>query len=250
MLALLLALWPSQLRAQSEVIVNQMVVSTATVKDPMLIEFFLRSSLIPEDSVTTIQFVDVTRNGFGNDDVIICYPSGKYYQFFASDSAQRMMKRWEFTANKQLVVEDQDPNVLKNMKAKDNIDKATNWILAGLLQELNRNYKDLPIKILFERDARGIIKFDMWGYNPRPGVLEWETPPPPPTVPETSYDMLHVMRIDTLVYADSTTYDQIYIYHTVSDTVYLPVRRDFSQSAQADSLQYQPGLLPRPRKKQ
>jgi hypothetical protein len=58
----------------------------------------------------------------------------------------------------------------------------------------------------------------MLGYNP---TALCYTPPPPP-VPDSvvTYDLVRVFRADTLVKTDTKLYDLIYIYKSVSDTVF------------------------------
>lgn len=57
----------------------------------------------------------------------------------------------------------------------------------------------------------------MWGYNE--SALHYT--PMPPTVPDpvVIYDLLHVLRFDTLIKADTSLYDLIYVYKTVRETV-------------------------------
>lgn len=72
------------------------------------------------------------------------------------------------------------------------------------------------MKIVFERDDKGVT-FEMWGYNPT--TLNYAPPPPVPDSVVT-YDLVRVFRADTLMKADTKLYDLIYVYKTVSDTVY------------------------------
>jgi hypothetical protein len=87
-----------------------------------------------------------------------------------------------------------------------------------LLRGLQRNYKEAPIKLYFERDAK-TATFEMWGYNPN----RLSYAPAPPAMPDTitAYDVLSVTYEDTLVVADTTIYDLLYISRTVSDTVFI-----------------------------
>ena len=84
------------------------------------------------------------------------------------------------------------------------------------MRGVNRNYADEPINIWFQRDASGVT-YEMWGYN----IDSLDFNAPPPAVPDsiTTYDMVHVFTSDTLIHADSTMFDLIYVYKTVVDTV-------------------------------
>lgn len=229
--------WQSHLAAQSEVIIDQTMVATATITNPELIDFFIKTQLIPENEVTKIQFIDATSNGFGEEDLIKCFPSEQTYFFhLLSDTAQKVIEDWEFTSNFQSVTRNESPKVFESLET----DKAQNWILSGLLRSLNWNYNDTPMKIYFERDSTTMV-FEMWGYNP--WNLRWKPPPPPPTVPETTYDILHIFRSDTLFVADSTYYDHFYIYRSVSDTLFIS-EQELNTAARPNDTVFLPGLTP------
>lgn len=228
---------------QTQVVIDQQMVATATVTEPSLIQFFLETFLIPEDNVNKLVFIDATGNGFGEDDLIKCFPSEKTYFLYPSDTAQKVMNQWQFTSNFQSVTQLSEPEVFEKLEK----DKAANWILAGLLRSINQNYKDIPIKIYFERDTTAVV-FEMWGYDPQ--ALQWSPPPPPPRVPQTTYDMLHIWRSDTLFITDTTYYDQFFVYKSVADTVVIS-DEEFKKMTRQQQLQYQPGIVPpgnRPKK--
>jgi hypothetical protein len=81
----------------------------------------------------------------------------------------------------------------------------------------------------------------MWSYKPE--SLQWKPQPQPPKIPDTTYDLLHVLRSDTLILSDTTYYDQFYIYRSVSDTLYMSEKEFEERSLQQQTL-YQPGLAP------
>ena len=221
--------------AQSEVVIDQALVATATITDRKLIDFFVESFLIPEEQVEKIQFIDATGNGFGEEDLIKCFPSEKTYYLFPSEEAQKVMNQWQFTSNFQSVTQVKPPEIFEQLQSE----KAQNWILAGLLRSLNWHYNDKPMKIYFAQDST-TITFEMWGYNSN--ALQWKPPPPPPKVPETTYDLVHLFRSDTLIVADTTYYDLFYLYRTVRDTVY--VSGETAQSAAEDvPPELKPGLI-------
>ncbi len=228
--------------AQTQVVVDQEMVSTATVSNPKLIRFFLDAYLIPEDSVTQIVFIDATGNGFGEDDLIKCFPSEKTYFLYPSDTAQQVMSQWKFTSNVQSVTRVGDASIFETLEK----DKASNWILAGLLQRLNLNYHDIPIKMYFERDSSAMV-FEMWGFNQ--DSLRWQPPPPPPKIPETTYDLLQLVKSDTLILSDTTYYDQFFVFKSMTDTVVIS-EEEFRKVTRREQLRYQPGITPRRKNQQ
>ncbi len=200
--------------AQNGTTVDQKMIRVATVNDQNLIQFFLFEFLITDTVVTKMEIIDATGNGFGVEDLVKCYPSERIYVPTPSDTAQKIMNNWKFTANYQIVTQNSPAEIFEGTKT----DAAQNAILAGLLRGLQRNYKEAPIKLYFERDAK-TATFEMWGYNPN----RLSYAPAPPAMPDTitAYDVLSVTYEDTLVVADTTIYDLLYISRTVSDTVFI-----------------------------
>jgi hypothetical protein len=204
----------------NKITVDKISVPVVTIEDKDLIDFFLFEFFIAETLVTRLDVIDATGNGFGEDDLVKTYPSEAIYFPVPSDTAQKIMNNWQFKANFQIVTEHRPPEEFDPPAGRaGNLpnESAPNGIFAGILRGVNRNYSDQPMKILFERDDKGVT-FEMWGYNP--AALNY-TPPPPP-VPDSvvTYDLVRVFRADTLMKADTKLYDLIYVYKTVSDTVY------------------------------
>ncbi|MFQ5709653.1 MAG: hypothetical protein ACE5HO_19525 [bacterium] len=193
--------------------VDQMSVPVVSITDKSLIDFFIFEFFIPETLVTKIDIIDATDNGFGEDDLVKTYPSQSIYFPVPSDSAQKIMNSWKFKSNFQIVTENRAPEEFENQP----VESAPNGIFAAMLRGINRNYDDLPIKIWFARDSNGVT-FDMWGHNQ--AALHYTPPPPPVPDSVTTYDLVHIIRSDTLIKADTTLYDLIYVYKTVSDTVF------------------------------
>lgn len=223
---LLLIFPPTPLFPQNGTTVDQKMIRIASVTDQNLIQFFLFEFLITDTAVTKMEIIDATGNGFGVEDLVKCYPSERIYVPTPSDTAQKVMNNWKFTANYQIVTQNSPPEVFEGTKS----DAAQNAILAGLLRGLQRNYKELPMKLYFERDAK-TATFEMWGYSP--SRLSYTAAPPamPDTI--TSYDLLAVTYQDTLVVADTTIYDLLYISRTISDTVFVGLD-DFGVKTPAD----------------
>lgn len=203
---------PVQSQERQEISVDKITVPVVSIADKSLIDFFMFEFFIPETLVTKLEIIDATSNGFGEDDLVKTYPSEAIYFPVPSDSAQKIMNSWQFKANFQIVTQNRAPEEFENAAT----DKAENGIFASILKGVNRNYGDQPINIWFSRDENGVT-YEMWGFNPT--ALSYTAPPP--TVPDSvvTYDLVHVFRADTLIKADTTLYDLIYVYKTVSDTL-------------------------------
>ncbi len=204
------------IRAQDAISVDKITVPVVTVEDSRLIDFFVYEFFIAETLVTRLDIIDATGNGFGEDDLVKTYPSEVIYFPVPSDSAQAIMNSWRFKANFQIVTESREPEAFENLPNE----KAENGIFASILRGVNRNYQDQPINVWFQRDGSGVT-FEMWGYNK--GLLNYQPPPPEKPDSVTTYDLVHVFRSDTLIKADTTMYDLIYLYKTVTDTVIVGV---------------------------
>ncbi len=170
--------------------------------DSALIEFFVFEFFIAETLVTQIDIIDATGNGFGEDDLVKTYPSEAIYFPVPSDSAQKIMNNWQFKANFQIVTENRNAQEFENLPDES----APDGIFASILKGVNRNYTNKPIKILFERDREGTT-FEMWVYDQT--ALNYTQPPPPVPDSVVTYDLVHVIRTDTLIKTDTTLYDLI-----------------------------------------
>jgi len=222
-----LVLWYGGVQVRGQIsniagyLVDQRANWVAIVTDPDLIQLFVDEMFLAETAITRIEVFDLDNNGvFGQGDIFKTYPDEQIYHL--DDPSERLLSviiNWQFQPNFSVIQENSD-NLPETLEARPSR-KAGNAIIASLLRGLNRNYEDLPVKIWVERDS-ATFRFEMWSYHE--DKLVYHPPPPVVTMPDTvtTYDMLHVFRTDTLVIADTTFYDFLYIYKTVSDTVFLP----------------------------
>ncbi len=196
----------------SDISVDKITVPIVSILDRELIDFFMYEFFIADTLVTRMDIIDATGNGFGEDDLVKTYPSEQIYFPVPSDSAQAIMNNWQFKANFQIVTGNREPEAFESIQTE----KAENGIFASILRGVNRNYAAQPMNIWFQRDSNGVT-FEMWGFNR--SLLNFT--PPPPAVPDsvTTYDLIHITRSDTLIKADTTLFDLIYVYKTVSDTL-------------------------------
>ncbi|MBN2012378.1 hypothetical protein JW960_23820 [candidate division KSB1 bacterium] len=195
--------------AGDELIVNQTSVPLVTIQDGKLIKFFLDEFFIPETLVTRMDIIDVSLNGFGENDIVRLYPSDQiYFLQYVSDKAQAKMNQWKFTANFQITAQNKDISILEDY---ENNRPAYN-IFGSILTGLNKNYKDYPIKIRFERDTSTVI-FELWSYNENRLM---EIPDQAARLPDK---MVEYIKAET----DTVYRDCIYIYKSVHDTVFVPL---------------------------
>ena len=214
------------LAQQGDVIINQEMVTTATITNPDSIRKIVRISLLPEnpDSIRSITLIDANNNGFGSDDFVLVKPSGRSYELIPSAALTAMIRNWQFNAATQLVGGPQEgAEFFESLPESDPKKKAANYILASVLRGLRNNYTGQPMHLYFKRSEDGAYSFDMWGYDVAEDSLYWKPPKYPPGGYLKNYDIFRVQRTDkdTLFIANSRLYDQIYIYHNVTDTVYI-----------------------------
>ena len=185
------------------------------ITDTTLIRFFMNEFFITEEHVVAMDIVDISRNGFGDDDILITYPAHRTYKLGPSEAAQKIMNEWKFKAEFEKDSELKPPSFFDHLPEE----RAQNAILADLLRTLQRNYKDLPIQLRFSRDSTS-FRFQIWDYNKN--ALQYH--PPPPAAPDTipTYDVVNVIHQEKLVEADTTYYDIVYVIQTLSDTLFVP----------------------------
>lgn len=209
-------LWPREFK--QGFIVEPYTVKHVIISDSSLIHTILGEQLIDPAKVEKIKIIDVTNNGFGENDLITLLPQQTIYPLKGiSDSLAQLMSGWKIERNKYI---DQEVETEPDFSQYEQTQKPIFAIMGALLRALDRNYKALPIKINFQRDRRK-MRFTMWGYledSLRYSPLEASYL----TGSAQRYDLLYSVQNDTLILADTTLYDLIYIYKTLADTVFLP----------------------------
>jgi hypothetical protein len=202
--------YPVLSNADSELIINQTSVPLVTIQEPRLIKFFLDEFFIPETLVTRLDIMDVSLNGFGENDIIRLYPSDQiYFLQYVSDNAQAKMNQWKFTANFQITAQNTDLSALENY----NLNRPAYNIFGSILSGLNKNYKDYPIKIRFERDSTTVL-FELWNYDENELM---EIPDQTSRIPDK---MVEYIKAAT----DTVYRDCIFVYKSVHDTVFVPLK--------------------------
>ncbi len=233
------------------VVVEQKVVAMAIVRDRPIIQMILEENTLPgfdPDSVEYLQILDATNNGFGDEDIVVVFPWQKAYTFFASPRLKENMKTWEVSSGNEVITENREPQYFEQKKAADSTEMAKNWMLASILRGVNNNYSDIPMKIYFERKSDGTIKFNTWGYSRKKEALKWKKPQYMPGQAANNPKVIHISRVDsvTTYIANTTLYDQIYIYQQTRDTVYIAADSTKLTASRMISTKFQPGLVPPP----
>jgi len=201
--------------------------------DELLTELIITPQ-IPQDSISRVEVVDVTGNGYGPDDLVVVYPSGETFNIdpsLVTGRVQEIMRSWslesEFqydganapaeafrpdTTQADTVRADTAETQPPRARPQDE-EQAENEIMADVLETVQRNYQGEAVSLLLEKDANGFT-FEMWDYNPQ--AMQYQAAPggPPDTV--RTRDLVYVVR------SDSVVYDVVYINRTVEETEYIP----------------------------
>lgn len=156
------------------------------VIDPEMIDFLLFELFVePVEPPTRLQVVDVTQNGFGPDDVMIAFPSVEVFTIpaFLPDSVQTIMSGWAPEVEYRMDSGNMSASALGSLigSESDSTRLAEGALLYDLVQAVERNYRDLPVALLFQRDSVGFT-FQLWDYN-RPSMTY---APRPEFVPDTA----------------------------------------------------------------
>lgn len=182
-----LALPTSAVRAQdAQVDFTQVTRPVVQVTDSALIDFLLFELFVePSAAPSRLQVIDVTQNGFGPDDVMIAFPSVEVYTIpaFLPDSVQTIMSSWAPEVEYRMDSGNMSASALGSLigSESDSTRLAEGALLYDLVQAVERNYRDLPVALLFQRDSVGFT-FQLWDYN-RPSMTY---APRPEFVPDTA----------------------------------------------------------------
>lgn len=220
---------------------TQVTRPVAQLTDPAAIDELLSELIItpqiPQDSISRVEVIDVTENGYGPDDLVVVYPSGETFNIdptLVTGRVQEIMSRWrlrsEFqydaaNAPAEMLRPDPDPS---DAAASDTVqtdttqmqpagpvaeDRAEEGIMADILESVQRNYQGDEISILLDKGADGFT-LEMWDYDEQ--AMQYQSPPtgPPDTV--RTRDLVYVVR------SDSVIYDVVYINRKVEETKYIP----------------------------
>lgn len=148
---------------------SQITRPVVEITDPELIQYLLFELIIePTETPTKLQVIDITENGYGPDDIIVVYPTVEAFliEEFLPDSVQAVMSSWVPEVEFRLDSGNLPAAALAALLESDadSSTRAENAILNEVVQAVERNYRGLPVGLLFRRDSLGFT-FQLWDYD-------------------------------------------------------------------------------------
>jgi hypothetical protein len=206
-----------------EVVIEPYEVRHAIIAAKNLIETFReKQNLDPALKIDSMVVIDATRNGFGQGDLLVVYPSGEIFPLMTVEEPLRsIMDSWSYREDQQATTpEISSSNCLK--KAKE-MDSPYIGLLGFILRGLDIYYPEGNyIQGFFRKDPETAF-IELWGHDKdKFKYREADESGLGETI--EAFDLLQIIRSDTVYIADSTLFDAIYIYKSTSDTVYMPVQ--------------------------
>lgn len=211
--------------------ISQINRNIAEITDPESIQMILDDFLIPEsaEALDRIEIIDVSDIGFGDNDILVLYPTLEVHLIDdPSPALEEIMRGWSLDEQRRDAGAGLDADYFYPHHAdtlpmeeidESELELVQNSIIADLLQSVNRNYDEDEISLRFERDDEGFT-FQLWNYDE--DALAFS--PRPPATPDSVEvnDLLYVLYSDSTVVADTTLHDIMYINKTVEETIYSP----------------------------
>jgi len=232
--------------------VTQIFRPVAVIEDPASIELILDAYLLIVDAseVEKIEIIDITNNGFGNDDFLIVYPSLEVFELIDTPpEVEEIMRGWSFDEQQRDGL-NLDPDyfyphhadTLESWELEEtDMELVQSSLISDILLSLNRNYNELPFSLRLERDEDGFT-FQMWNFDED----AFRFTPRPPATPDSIavHDMMYVFYSDSTIVADTTYYDLIYMNRTIEDVIYLPGNEERHRPFETRNLPGVPSAIP------
>jgi hypothetical protein len=204
-----------------EVVVKPYNVYHAFVYDRTLIEEFRQGQMLePDLKIDSIEVIDATRNGFGIGDLIVAYPSKQIFHLMTIEEPLRsIMSSWTYDANKLYTAPFTTSAELRNSARE--LQSPYAGLLYFLLKGLELYYPTGEYIEGFFRKDKETSFIELWNFDE--GKLNYREAEGL-GVSDTLrlFDILKVEANDTVFLSDSTLYDAIYIYKTITDTIFVP----------------------------
>ncbi|MXZ58106.1 MAG: hypothetical protein F4Z16_06445 [Rhodothermaceae bacterium] len=163
---LLFALSVSSISAQAQTF-DRLIRPMATVADRETIEMILNELLIlVPDSLTTMNLVDVTANGYGVDDLIILNPSGQVHHLstYIPAALQELVATWSFEADYRYEgLQNETPMILLSAHRGE---EASDAIAGTCVDAVAQHYSGGNMNLLISQDHE-TVRLEMWGYDPQ-----------------------------------------------------------------------------------
>ena len=146
---------------------DQLTRPIATVTRPAQIDTILSELFIPPpDTVSHLDIVDLTGNGYGPDDVVIVYPSQATYPVSVNvpRTLKKLMSAWELEADYRLdATLGESETVAADAHQREDPRAA---ISGDIVTAITRYYDGTDIDLRLSRTADG-MRLDMWNYDPQ-----------------------------------------------------------------------------------
>jgi hypothetical protein len=203
-----------------EIHVKPVMAYSASVTDRGLIQQFLtQQSILSDEPVDSIEVIDATANGFGENDLLVLYPSKQIYPLMTvEEPLKSIMTNWHYNLSQVTSPHTSFAELAQQAKADRN---PYLGVLSQVVRGLDRYYRGSQVEGTFRRDQNSSY-IALWNFAADSFKYQ-ESRDAGATDTLRYYDLLQIMSHDTMFVADSTTYDVIYVYKTYRDTIYVPV---------------------------
>lgn len=164
LLALLIVAAAPSVVAQS---FDQLTRPMVTLTDRVVIDRILSDLLIlPPDSLTSMQMIDVTANGFGVDDLLILLPGGQVHHLdeYVPPALQEVMAGWSLEADYryEALVAETGAALLTAHSSED----AAGAIAGSCVNAIATHYAGSGMNLLLSQ-GQGTARIEMWGFDPQ-----------------------------------------------------------------------------------
>ena len=193
----------------------------ASVAEPGLIQEVLKQQAItPEGRVDSLEIIDAMGNGFGENDLLVLFPSRQVFPLMTvEEPLKAMMENWHYNLEQRTTPYTSSKDIAIQARSERNpFDGLLSYIVRGLEQF----YSGPVIEGTFRRDENSSY-LALWNFSP--DSFRYRDPRNSGASDTLHYyDLLNIVSRDTTYIADSTIYDVIYVYKTYHDTVYVPAQ--------------------------
>ena len=145
---------------------DQLTRPVASLVRPSQIDTFLAELLIPPpDSVSRLEVVDITGNGYGPDDMVIVYPAQRVYPISADVPRllQDIMKTWELEADYRLDATLANSEGIERDAHRHQDPRGA--ITGAVVNAIAEYYDGKAMDLRLSRGEEG-LRLEMWNYDP------------------------------------------------------------------------------------
>ncbi|HEY3296523.1 MAG TPA: hypothetical protein VGL38_13925 [bacterium] len=206
--------------AAEDVHVRPTMAYSATITDPALIKQLLQQQSITQDGSTdSVEIIDAMANGFGENDLLVLYPSKQVFSLMTvEEPLKTMMENWHYNLQQRTTPFTRSADLSQQARTEHS---PFAGLLSFIVRGLEAYYNGTVIEGTFRRDENtayiALWNFapDSFKYRDLSGTGMADT--------LHYYDLLQIVKQDTAFVTDSTMYDVIYVYKTYRDTVFIPM---------------------------